>query len=221
MKISIKKYQKSMKIMSVLSEFKNLSQSKVLDVGCGKGMIASNIGNFSKEITGVDVEDRRVVKEGYKFQLVKDEKLPFNDNFFDIVISNQVIEHVNNQNDHIKEIYRVLRKEGICYLATPNRYWIIEPHYYLPFLGILPNRLANLYLRIFINKDYDVKLLSYYNLIKKLKKYFIIKNFTFEVIKNPKKYHLEDWHRVIPAFLVNHSIFECFVPSFILVLRKK
>ena len=221
MKISRKKYQKSMRIMSVLSEFKNLSQSKILDIGCGKGMIAFNLGNFSKKVIGVDVEDRRVVKEGYKFQLVKDEKLPFNDNSFDIVISNQVIEHVNNQNDHIKEIYRVLRKEGICYLATPNRYWIIEPHYYLPFLGILPNRLANLYLRIFINKDYDVKLLSYYNLIKKLKKYFIIKNFTFEVVKNPKKYHLERGYRVIPLFLVSNLIFECFVPSFILVLRKR
>ena len=211
-----------MKIMSILSEFKNLSQSKILDIGCGNGIIASKIGNFSKGVIGVDVEDRRVIKEGYKFQLIKDEKLSFKDNSFDIVISNQVIEHVNCQNDHVKEIYRVLRNEGVCYLATPNRYWPIEPHYYLPFLGILPNKFANFYLRIFINKDYDVKLLSYRNLIKKLKKYFIIKNLTFEVMKNPKKYYLESKYRIIPLFLVkNKFILECFVPSFIFVLRKR
>ena len=62
MRIFRKKHRKAMKIMSVLSEFKNLSQSKVLDVGCGKGIISSNIGNFSKKIIGVDIEDRRVVK---------------------------------------------------------------------------------------------------------------------------------------------------------------
>jgi 2-polyprenyl-3-methyl-5-hydroxy-6-metoxy-1,4-benzoquinol methylase len=221
MKIFRKKYQKSAKIVSILSEFKDMSQSKILDIGCGNGMITSNIGNFSKEIIGIDVKDRRIVKKGYKFKLIKDEMLPFENNSFDVVISNQVIEHVNNQDRHVEEIYRVLRNGGICYLATPNKHWPIEPHYYLPFLGILPNKLANIYLRIFINKDYDVKLLSYYNLTKKLSKYFTVDNFTFKVIKNPKKYNLEKKYNFIPKFFFNFYLIKLFVPSFILVLRKK
>jgi len=220
MNIFNKKYRKSMKIISILSEFKDLSGSKVLDIGCGKGLIAKNLGKYCKEIISVDVKDKRLDKEGYKFELVKDEKLPFKDNSFDIVISNQVIEHVNDQNIHINEIYRVLKNGGICYLATPNRYWPIEPHYYLPFLGMLPSKIADFYLRIFWNKDYDVKLLSYNKLTNKLKKYFAIKDFTLEIIKNQKKYHLEKKYVFIPIFIVNLLNKNLF-PSFIFVLKKK
>jgi len=220
MNIFNKKYKKSMKIFSVLSEFINLSSSKVLDVGCGKGIITRNLGKICKEIIGVDIEDKRLIKEGYKFILIKDEKLPFKDNTFDVVISNQVIEHVNDQDDHIKEIYRVLKDDGVCYLATPNKCWPIEPHYYLPFLGVLPNNLANFYLRIFWNKDYDVKLLTYNKLTNKLKKYFVISDFTFKIMINPRKYYLEKKYSIFPNFLIrvlNRNI----VPSFILILKKK
>lgn len=220
MNIINKKYGKSMKIISILSEFKDLSSSKILDVGCGKGLIAKNLSKYCKEIISIDVEDKRLDREGYKFELVKDERLPFKDNSFDVIISNQVIEHVNNQDVHIYEIHRVLKKYGICYLATPNKYWPIEPHYYLPFLGMLPNKISNFYLRIFWNKDYDVKLLSYNQLTNKLKKLFVIKDFTFRVIKNHKKYHLDKKYNIIPKFLIgflNKNV----LPSFIFVLEKK
>lgn len=220
MEIFKKKYQKSMKIISVISEFKDLSKSGILDIGCGTGIITENLGKICKKVIGVDVENKRLIKEGYKFKLIKNEKLPFKDNTFDVVISNQIIEHVSNQEEHIKEIYRVLRNKGICYLATPNKYWPIEPHYHLPFLGILPKGLANFYLKIFWNKNYNIKLLSYTQLINKLKKYFIINDFTFKVIKNPIEYHLEKKYKIIPNFLIrilNINI----VPSFILILKKK
>src|SRR3989344_4219649 len=156
-----KKFQKSMKIISILSEFRDISESKVLDIGCGNGLISKNLREYCKELIAVDVEDKRLIEGDYKFILVKDENLPFEKNYFDIIISNQVIEHVTDQDLHIKEIFRVLSDKGICYLATPNKYWPIEPHYYLPFLGLLPTKIANIYLKIFKNKYYDVKLLSY------------------------------------------------------------
>ena len=115
MNIINKKYKKSMKIISILSEFKDLPNSRVLDVGCGKGLISKTFVNNCREIISVDIEDKRLTREGYKFELVKDEKLPFEDNSFDIVISNQVIEHVNNQDIHINEVCRVLKKDGVCY----------------------------------------------------------------------------------------------------------
>src|SRR3989338_5146868 len=103
-------------IFFVILKIFNFGNSKSLDVGCGNGIITRNLGKICKEIIGVDIEDKRLIKEGYKFILIKDEKLPFKDNTFDVVISNQVIEHVNDQDDHIKEIYRVLKDDGVCYL---------------------------------------------------------------------------------------------------------
>ena len=79
MNIFNKKYKKSMKIISILSEFKNLSKSKTLDIGCGNGLIAKNLGKYCKEVISVDVKDKRLIKGEYKFKLVKDEKLPFED----------------------------------------------------------------------------------------------------------------------------------------------
>lgn len=221
MNILKKKFHKSMKIISILSEFKDISKSRVLDIGCGKGLIAKTLKKYCKELIAIDIEDKRLIKGDYKFILVKDENLPFEDNYFDIVISNQVIEHVDNQDLHIKEIFRVLNNKGICYLATPNKYWFIEPHYYLPFLGMLPAKIADIYLKFFKNKCYNIKLLSYDQLINKLEKYFIINDFTIKVIKNPNKYHLEKLYRLIPSFISNLTLIYHVVPSFILILEKR
>lgn len=219
-----KKGQKANKIISVIKEFKDLLNSNVLDIGCGTGIISSNLSKYFKKVYGVDVVDNRIIKEGYIFKKVKNEKLLFKNKFFDVIISNQVIEHVNNPEKHLSEIYRVMKKDGICYLATPNKYWPIEPHYYLLFLAILPKKLANLYLRIFRNKDYDAYLFSYGEIYKKLKKYFIVKNLTKQIIINSNKYYLESKYKIIPRFIIKlipESLLNYLVPSFILILKKK
>ena len=191
----------------------------LLEVGCGSGIIISNLSKFCGQCFGVDVIDYRIIKEGYLFKKVDSEILPFDNDSFDIVISNQVIEHVSNQDLHIKEIHRVLKHGGVCYLATPNKYWPIEPHYYLPFLGVLSQKIANWYMGLFYCKNYDVKLLSYNQLTQKLEKYFEIDDFTKRVVERPNKYHLEKFYRIIPRFFIKMISVELF-PSFILVLRK-
>src|SRR5690606_9235376 len=98
-----------------------------------------------------DVRDVRIAKEGYEFSLVSGTTLLFDDLKFDVVISNHVIEHVGTQVDqkhHLKEIYRVLKNDGIAYLAVPNRWMLIEPHYKLAFLSWLPHFLRTDYLRL-------------------------------------------------------------------------
>jgi 2-polyprenyl-3-methyl-5-hydroxy-6-metoxy-1,4-benzoquinol methylase len=66
----------------------------------------------------------------------------FNDKHFDLVFSNSVIEHLytkENQEKMAKECVRVGKK---FYIQTPNKHFIIEPHYALPFFQYLPNSLA-------------------------------------------------------------------------------
>ena len=196
----------------------------VLDIGIGSGHIAKEIGKGCKELHGIDVVDERVVKEGYLLSRVKGEVLPFKDNMFDVVISNQVLEHVGDKKKHVDEIRRVLKKGGICYLATPNKFWIIEPHFKLPFLSWFPRSIAKRYLKLLKGKNWDVDSPSF-NQLKKLTNSFSERhNMALEVIKHPEKYSLDVFaginkvSRLLPYCILRFC--SNFLPSFIFVLRK-
>ena len=97
-----------------------------------------------------DVIDNRVVTDGFNFILVNDASLPVSDASFDIVLSNHVIEHVGERPEqmrHLREIKRVLRRHGKAYLAVPNRWMLVEPHYQLAFLSWIPRSWRTPYLR--------------------------------------------------------------------------
>jgi SAM-dependent methyltransferase len=126
----------------------------MLEVGTGSGGIANYFGRYSRRpfhVKAVDVCDNRTVKDGYDFEIVEDVLLPFQDNAFDVVISNHVIEHVGNrsaQQKHLFELRRVLADHGVGYLAVPNRWMLVEPHYRVIFLSWLPSRWRTPYLKM-------------------------------------------------------------------------
>lgn len=98
-----------------------ISGKKILDIGSGNGEISEYFA-YNNTQYSVDVQDlRRNKKSKANFFLVTSEKLPFEENFFDIVISSHVIEHVSDQAEHLKEIHRVLKPNGIGYIGTPNK----------------------------------------------------------------------------------------------------
>ena len=135
----------------------------VLDIGCGSGGISHHIATrpAGHRVHAVDTVDCRVVSEGYAFHLVSGTGLPFPSEMFDVVLSNHVIEHVGNiaeQHAHLKEVRRVLKPSGVAYLAVPNRWRLIEPHYRLPALSVWPRRWRTPYLRLLRGGgDYDVE----------------------------------------------------------------
>lgn len=145
---------KAAKIVAIVGEDRFRRARRVLEVGCGSGLIAhhlSSIGGAGCEVHGVDVVDSRVETEGYEFHKVDGTALPYPNAHFDVVISNHVIEHVGDhsaQLDHLREIFRVLAAGGIAYLAAPNKWRLIEPHFHLPLLSWLPKPLADGYVRV-------------------------------------------------------------------------
>lgn len=151
---------KALKIQKIIATARGFRQQDfILEIGTGSGGIAAYFAaqNIQFNVQAVDVVDSRVTKEGYQFQLVNGTTLPFKDESFDVVITNHVIEHVGEsdaQLHHLCEVKRVLKKDGVAYLAVPNRWMLVEPHYQLIFLSWLPKKYRSKYLKKMRNIDF-------------------------------------------------------------------
>lgn len=145
---------KARKILDVMRLPSERTGLRLLEVGCGSGGISNYLGTLPGSpfvVDAVDVEDNRLVHDGYRFTKVSSVLLPFPDASFDAVISNHVIEHVGDmevQQRHLCELRRVLRSGGTGYLAVPNRWQLVEPHFRLPFLSWIPSRWRSPYVRL-------------------------------------------------------------------------
>lgn len=144
---------KARKIEALLDLDRIEGRLRLLEVGTGSGGIAHYFGTHASgryDVDAVDVVDNRLVHEGFRFTGVTDTHLPFTDACFDVVLSNHVIEHVGDraaQRHHLFELRRVLDPGGVGYLAVPNRWMLVEPHYRLAFLSWLPRSWRSPYLR--------------------------------------------------------------------------
>jgi ubiquinone/menaquinone biosynthesis C-methylase UbiE len=144
---------KGLKIERLLDLASRPQPIRMLEVGTGSGGIAHYFGTHPQlhcDVDAVDVHDNRLVTEGYRYHQVCDTQLPFADESFDVVLTNHVIEHVGDeraQRAHLAELHRVLRSDGVGYLAVPNRWMLVEPHYKLAFLSWWPHAWRTPYLR--------------------------------------------------------------------------
>lgn len=134
---------------------KPLKEISVLDAGCGRGEYASAMAKYFKKVVGVEPQ-----KNAYDYatkNYSKQKNLKFYNSTvedfkttekFDLVISLTVFEHVAKRKQFFDRIFSSLEKDGVLYLTAPNKYWIFEQHYGLPFLSWLPLKLANKYLNL-------------------------------------------------------------------------
>jgi ubiquinone/menaquinone biosynthesis C-methylase UbiE len=98
----------------------------VLDLGCGAGefttRVASKIG--TKNIFGVDLNLQELKLASSKgiqtYSCNLNERLPFKNEMFDVVVSQQVIEHLYDVDSVVKEIHRVLKPTGYAVISTEN-----------------------------------------------------------------------------------------------------
>jgi len=109
--------------------------NSILDVGCGNGWVAKEFLPNGKQIYSLDIS---VTNPSKATKLYPDEKhfgitadsfhLPFNDNTVDCVIASEIIEHVFDPAEFVKELFRVVKKGGSLVITTPYKEKII---YYL------------------------------------------------------------------------------------------
>ena len=151
---------KAEKIARLLGLSTRKQPIRLLEIGTGSGGIAHWFAHHPQlrcEVVAVDVCDNRQLHEGYAFQQVEGVDLPFEEASFDVVISNHVIEHVGDaqaQARHLSEIRRVMKPDGVGYLAVPNRWMLTEPHYRLKLLSWWPHGWRTPYLKLMGKGDF-------------------------------------------------------------------
>jgi SAM-dependent methyltransferase len=136
----------------------DLERATVLDDGCGIGTYVGRLGEVAAAAYGLDYELERVVEASRRLErpvvcCAAGEHLPFASATFDVVLSNEVIEHVQDDRAAVREMMRVLRPGGRAVVFCPNRWYPVEQHgvywrgHYrfgnIPLVNYLPNPLRD------------------------------------------------------------------------------
>ena len=112
----------------------------ILDIACGQGYISEKLAKEGyKHLYCADIngENFKLNRKHFHFQKVNaNQHLPYNNRYFDVVISSETIEHLDNPKLFLQEIFRILKPKGILILTTPNVSSIISRLYFL-FTGVL------------------------------------------------------------------------------------
>jgi SAM-dependent methyltransferase len=219
---------KAEKILLVLQrEGLNCETSSLLDIGCSRGHISHELSRVFKRVIGIDLNNENwEPASSVKFIQANACHLPVASGSFNVVVMNHLIEHVASPELLMREVGRVLCEGGICYLACPNRFSLIEPHYRLPLLSWLPRSIADRYVRMVgRGESYLDRMPSYWGLRAMIRQ-FEVKDLTTDIIKNPdiylrsdpelrRKAHFITW---LPSWFFRFMA--PLLPVWVLILRK-
>lgn len=151
-----------------------------LEVGCGLGQYIAIAAERADHVAGVDlclpflVLTRKRLGGSGLLAAAEAERLPFRDGTFAAVVSADVIEHLADAEQALREMGRVLKPGAPLFLSTPNRFSLTpEPHVGLWGVGYLPRRWANRYVQRRCGVFYDhIRLFSAASLRRALRANF-------------------------------------------------
>jgi len=129
---------------------KPLKKLKILDIGCGGGLLCEPLSKLGASITGIDPS-----KDNIEVAKLHSKEMKLNINYiccspenlnlkteFDVILNMEVIEHVSNVNFFIQNCSKIIRKKGIMFVATLNKnlksymFGIVGAEYILRWLPI-------------------------------------------------------------------------------------
>lgn len=174
-------------VESVLSTEIELKGLKILDLGAGEGSTSSLLSK-NNIVISLEIKSERVNKIPRSHSLspviADGVKIPFKSSSFDIIILQDVIEHMIITTEFINELNSLLKKDGIIYLSTPNKISLFnvvsDPHWGMPLLCLFNRDIIKRYfLKNFRRADYNrddiAELLSFKNVVFYFSEKFLIK----------------------------------------------
>ena len=127
-----------------------LRELKILDIGCGGGLLCEPLNKLGAKMTGIDASYNNIevaklhskeMNLNIKYIRCSPEKLNFK-NEFDVILNMEVVEHVSNLNLFIQNCSKLIKKNGIMFVATINKnlrsyiFGIVGAEYILRWLPI-------------------------------------------------------------------------------------
>lgn len=149
-----------MRYKVMLDELRHLEKGRLLDIGCGEGVLLEEAKSLGFDVTGVDYSEY-AVEVCHKKNLnaicldIESQELPFNEEF-DIVIAAEIIEHLFDYYRFLASVNNCLKEEGLLFLTTPNSSWFVCRVLYL--LGKTPTEIDSLQHIRFFSLSYLLRL---------------------------------------------------------------
>jgi len=127
-----------------------LKKLKILDIGCGGGLISEPMANLGASVTGIDASEKNIKvasvhskKNNLKIDYInKSPEQLMDKEKFDIILNLEIVEHVDNIDLYLHSCFKLLKKNGLMFTATINRTFasyikaIIGAEYILRWLPI-------------------------------------------------------------------------------------
>ena len=219
-------------INNLFYKVENKQNIKILDWGCGKGELVKFLNDCGFDCYGIDIDNLKIGKtliNGNKslkgrIHIIQDNNLTsFESNYFDLILTNQVIEHISNKESFIREVKRVLKKGGFSYNILPAKHRILEVHFKMPLVHWLPKNEIRKYLIYFFNLFkfshwLECKNLTYNHQVNYYYNYSVNKTFYIEANDLFNNFKKQDFYVTNPclknSFIIN-SFFQFIKKKFI------
>ena len=240
-------------VKSILGKVVDCNSLKILDLGSGEGGTSKVLAE-KNDVVSFDISKERLRRQSESTENLERLcgsalDLPFNKNSFDIVILQDVIEHLPEKDNFPETIHHLLKDEGIVYLSTPNKFSIFnflsDPHWGVPVISILSRKkIKKYFLRYFRESEVTRKDIAELNSLNDLYKLFdekfklqlYTKYSVKELFNGNKGIVWSNFHlrlvRMITFFKLNKILIKItndkpgllnrfFTPTFYLILKKK
>ncbi len=184
-----------------------LSEIKILDVGCGGGLLSEPLSRLGAEVFGIDASDNNIkiaklhAKKSnlnIKYFCSSPEKFKIK-NEFDVILNMEIVEHVEDVDFFLKSCSKLLKKNGIMFVATLNKtlksylFAIIGAEYILKWLPIGTHEWEK-----FVKPDELINFLNKFSL-----KLTDLKGVKFDLLNNDWKLSSDTSVNYIAKFIKN------------------
>jgi SAM-dependent methyltransferase len=236
-------------VKQIISGFIKCEQLNILEIGSGEGGAAS-VFSENNNFYSLDISLLRLQRQKDNIIRINADalNLPFKQSLFDLIILQDVIEHLPNNNELLLYLSRFLKRDGIIFLSTPNRFsllnFISDPHFGLPFISILNReQIKKFVLPLFRKVDSSRSDIAQLFSLKELKllsgEFDMILNTKFvvsELIKGNKGVIWSSFHIRLLNFMIKTRLHKIllkiatdkesfinyfFTPTFYLILKRK